>query len=150
MGLDLMLYRVPKEIKGTPNFSYWNADNDDEELAYGRKTWGIYSFFRIRCKEVDNEVYLVTAEDWQDFMDYFEDWDMPRIMQIIDNVWRLGSKYDWSAADADYIVEFVDGMGEGQLGYEWDAQAMLNWRDADKKVRDAFANGDEVVMLASY
>ena len=150
MGLDLMLYRISKEIERTPSFSYWSAGNEDDELAYGRKTWGIYHYFHKRCEEVGYEVYKVTPEAWQDFMDYFEDWDIPRIMKILDDAWQLGNKYDWSAADADYMVDFVDGMGEGQLGYEWDAQAMLNWRDADKEVRDAFANGDEVVMLASY
>lgn len=148
MGLDLILkhrkrnWTAPESID---EYSRWSEENGWEELAYGRKTWGIYSYFKWICRPIDNCIYAVTASDWQFFIDYFKDWDIGRIRKILDNIDSI-----YNEDDDLYLTNFVEGMGDGQLGIDWDASTMLEWYDANETVQKAFTDRDEVVLIASY
>jgi len=125
-----------------------------EELAYGRKTWGIANFFRGRCDKYQDfdEVYTVTEDVWDEFIKYFKDYDLNKINRILDEIWDCGEDYDYNSKDYHYLQNFVDDLNyeTPYLGYEWDARAMLRWYDANDAVKEAFANGQEVRLIASY
>ena len=125
-----------------------------DELAYGRKTWGIANFFRRRCEQYQDfdEVYTVTEEDWDAFIKYFDKFDLNRIDRILTEMWELDDMYDYNSRDYSYLERFVEDLSDEQpyLGYEWDARAMLRWYEANDTVKKAFANGQEVRLIASY
>lgn len=142
MGLDLILEKADRTQVN-------KMDADWHELAYGRKTWGIANYLAFRCQAIERDwLYKVTPEAWDAFMAYFEDWDIPRIKEILDEM-----DSDPSTFDPDnflYLEEFVDGMGRGHLGVEWDANVMIRWYEADPEVRKAFENDDYVRLMLSY
>lgn len=156
MGLDLCLNYRKKTQEILDCF-----DEDDQELAYGRKTWTIYYFLKEHSSTQGpfNEVYKIEPEGWDAFV---------KTLKIafdanggLDHVESLLSKEDEHYDDEDdreyneiyeEIEDIVDDWSDisCQLGYVWELAALVRWYKADKKVHAAFERGDEVYMLASY
>ena len=141
MGLDLILY---KKIKPIREMTF--EEEQDAELAYGRKTWSIADFFTRRCKMIEDDwLYEVTKEDWDAFMKAFNRLEDPDFRQGVEALIEFGriaefgdegyEEYekaykvlmDWFVEAADYNYKCLF-----QLGFEWELQALLSWYDANE------------------
>lgn len=148
MGLDLILYKRTKDIKEMSM-----EEELDSELAYGRKTWALARFFMNMAEEnVDDEYdFPITEEDWNTFIDSFEPFFKSEdicnlIKEYLPGEDTSGKIYD--------LIEYIMNTGFGRyetytLGADWEAQAALEWYEADREVRDAFEEG-EVRLMVSY
>lgn len=159
MGLDLVLYKKIKPIREMTFEEEQNA-----ELAYGRKTWSIADFFTRRCKMIEDDwLYEVTKEDWDAFMKAFNRLEDPDFRQGVEAFIEFGriaefgdegyEEYekaykvlmDWFVEAADYSYKCLF-----QLGFEWELRTLLSWYDANEKVQQAFADGYTVELVQSY
>ena len=45
-----------------------------------------------------------------------------------------------------------DALGESffQLGADWEARAVLRWLDANEVIKQAYADGEKIIMSESY
>ena len=170
MGLDLGLVRVPKDK--TPS-EIWNLpyhEFEKYELAYGRKTWTIYYFFRNLVNPPrDCEDYEISEENWDDFIVSFE--ALCAKHGGIDAVRKLA---EWSTfyyyeeeedeeeeelseeeeeSRWDQIRSIVEDWDDDvlyQLGADWELRTLFRWYDANDEIRKAFASGDKVYFYGSY
>lgn len=143
MGLDLYLYTAKKI-----------DDYDSEkELAYGRKTWGIASFFMNRCNGHNKCLYEVPEEIWDEFMEkitpYFCNKDF---RNLIDNYSPYTTEaVNWQLEDLiEYFLDQVLDDGPYTLGAPWEAKALLRWYEADEEVRKIYKEDKPVFLCASY
>lgn len=158
MGLDLILY---KRIKPIEEMSMEEELNS--ELAYGRKTWAIANFFSRRCESIqDDYLFKVTKADWDEFMDSLHELNDPDFREKVEDLIDYENSNDYY--DTPYNEEYEKAYEElenwldralgddsgYQLGLTWELAAVLRWFDADSEVREAFKNGDEVVLIQSY
>lgn len=158
MGLDLTLYAVPA------------ADDIDVnkkdrwiELAYGRKTWFIWSYFKKLDNTImirDDQVLTIPKEAWEDFIGVL-DRNRERISDYItfkekrstsiipstkENVMKSQIK---EALFQDWYENTFNAIPI--LGGEFDAYTMLRWLDADTEVRKYLDDPNYIVILeASY
>ena len=168
MGLDLVMYnkREYMEYNGTEY-------NKITELAYGRKTWAIESYFASRCP------YLTTPEDfvfdvpekaWDEFyttainlgFKKFKIW-----VDVISEYERIGEHMGENMDDEDdyqleeiymkaytkaeeYLSYLFGSAANYQLGMVWEATAVIKWVEAYPKVKETYERGDGSIMVASF
>lgn len=158
MGLDLHLCAIRAEDLMQRNF------DNVIELAYARKNWALFNFFRLGNREIFNigeETYLVDEDTWDKFAQQIEpiynDYDrtlstsykmiykMDYFTEFSKHKWKVLSKY------AHWAQRFSDHYGDTTLGIDFDASGYLNFAGADREVRRYLADNDyEVIILASY
>lgn len=146
MGLDLILYRKSPSI---PEERQW-----EDELAYGRKTWGIANFFIAKCQpEYECYDFEITKEAWDEFIanitPYFYN---KHFKDFIESY----SEFEEDATDeVEVLIEqFLDSvLDDGApytLGPAWEARALLRWYEADREVQECFKNDIPVGLIVSY
>ena len=145
MGLDLILYKVDK--KGT-------FLNDDNELAYGRKTWAIEDYFH-RKSGVDPDVYdwVVTEDVWNGFIATLKPYlENTFLKEMIENYDECDDQEDWGVEILidKFLEETLHDDGVYSLGPVWEARALIRWYDADEKVQECFKKKIPVRILASF
>ena len=156
MGLDLTLYAVP----ATDDIDV-NKIDEWVELAYGRKTWFIWDYFKNLDSTTivrDNQILAVPKEAWKSFI------------EILDRNRERISDYITFKENMEYFVPTVNSLLQEQindslfqqwyndtfdttptLGYEWDARAMLRWLEANSEVRKYLNDPSYILLLeASY
>ena len=164
MGLDLIMYNKREYME------YNGAEYDKlTELAYGRKTWAIESYFASRCP------YLTTPEDfvfdvpekaWDEFyvtainlgFEKFKIWVdvISEYEHICENTEdeendQLEEIYMKAYTKAEeYMSHLFDGEANYQLGMAWEAKAVVNWVESYPKVKETYERGDGVIMVASF
>ena len=152
MGLDLTLYSMNFEY----NNDIWRNEEKYEklqELCYGRKTWAIAEFFMRRCKEIDECVYEVDEIAW---IDFFES-----VRPVVENKELMDILDRWSKNEDDITEEeysaFEKALDDAlvnddiySLGVDWEGRAVVRWYEADEKVREAFNNGNTLILSVSF
>lgn len=167
MGLDLIMYNKREYME-------YNSTEYDKitELAYGRKTWAIESYFAARSSTMapDECMFDVPEEAWDEFyatainlgFKKFKIW-----VDVISEYERIGKHMDENTDDEeDYQLEEIYmkaytkaeeymshlfGSEENyQLGMDWEAIAVVNWVEAYPKVKETYERGDGVIMVASF
>lgn len=163
MGLDLMMYNKREYMK------YHDNDyNKITELAYGRKTWAIESYFASRSYPITPEVYLfdVPEEAWDEFyttainlgFEKFKIW-----VDVISEYEHICENTDDEDNDQfeeiytkaynkaeEYLERLLNGATKYQLGMAWEAKAVVNWVESYPKVKETYERGDGVIMVASF
>ena len=168
MGLDLIMYNKREYME-------YNGTEYDKitELAYGRKTWAIESYFASRCP------YLTTPEDfvfdvpekaWDEFyatainlgFEKFKIW-----VDVISEYERIGQHMGENMDDEDdyqleeiymkaytkaeeYLSYLFGSAANYQLGMVWEATVVIKWVEAYPKVKETYERGDGVIMVASF
>lgn len=150
MGLDLSLYAAPAA-------NDINAIESDNwvELAYGRKTWFIWDYFKNLKNTVvtkDDQILIVSKEAWKSFIEILNQ-NRERISDYV--VFKEEEeKVTFAEAQIQDMVfqewysETFDGTPT--LGYDWDARAMLRWLDADSKVSKYLDDPSYIVLLGAW
>ena len=167
MGLDLMMYNKREYME------YNGAEYDKiTELAYGRKTWAIESYFAARSYPMTQEVYLfdVPKEAWDEFyttainlgFEKFKIW-----VDVIYEYERIGAHMGENMDDEEdyqlekifmkaytkveeYMSHLFDGEANYQLDMAWEAKAVVNWVESYPKIKETYERGDGVIMVASF
>lgn len=150
MGLDLSLYAVPAA-------NDINAIESDNwvELAYGRKTWFIWDYFKNLKGTVvtkDDQILIVTKEAWKSFIEILNQ-NRERISDYV--VFKEEEeKVPFAEAQIQDMV-FQEWYSETfdstpTLGYDWDARAMLRWLDADSKVSKYLDDPSYILLLGAW
>lgn len=152
MGLDLILYKRVKDIEDMSM-----EEEQENELAYGRKTWTIAHFFTNRCQSVcEDYEYIVTRDDWDDFIKSLDGLNDPEFREevelFIENEHRVNYEEGYYTLFKKLEQWYEEAFGDCyfQLGFAWELRAVLNWFDADDKVVQAFDDGIEVRLIQSY
>lgn len=160
MGLDLYLVRR----KNAENI--WDF-TEEEELAYGRKTWTIVdAICDCGAKKVfdDDTVYEVTPDVWEKFykrvsiLRVYEPFIyMMNDMEYADTCDynpNVNNKMEMlaleAAMDLEVALKNIISETSSYLGPIWDLVAVLDWIKATNDVLRAFDNGEKVYMLLSY
>lgn len=152
MGLDLTLYAVPAANDINPN----DAADKWIELAYGRKTWFIWDYFKnldTTTMIKDDQILTITKEAWEDFVGIL-DRNRERIFDYV--IFKEEEKkVSFAEAQIQDMVfqEWYDDTFDTTptLGYEWDACAMFQWLEANSEVRKYLNDPNYIVILeASY
>ena len=152
MGLDLTLYAVPAANDINPN----DAVDKWIELAYGRKTWFIWDYFKnldTTTMIKDDQILTITKEAWEDFVGIL-DQNRERIFDYV--IFKEEEKkVSFAEAQIQDMVfqEWYDDTFDTTptLGYEWDACAMFQWLEANSEVRKYLNDPNYIVILeASY
>ena len=167
MGLDLVMYnkREYMEYNGTEY-------NKITELAYGRKTWAIESYFASRSYPIIQKEYVfdVPEEAWDEFyttainlgFEKFKIW-----VDVISEYERIGEHMGENMDDEDdyqleeiymkaytkaeeYLSYLFGSAANYQLGMIWEAIAVIKWVEAYPKVKETYERGDGVIMVASF
>ena len=148
MGLDLEIYKAKKgtwSIIDDKNNSYeWHIEGLDHDICYGRKTWSIYNFFKLRGKpiEVDpcmNQVFTIDKDAVLDFIKIVK----PHIenlrkcikeREIADQIEDPDYKLPrWVyRQEAKFFIDWEANSGNGdtyQLGRDWEIYAIVRWYD---------------------
>ena len=163
MGLDLMMYNKREYME------YNGAEYDKiTELAYGRKTWAIESYFAARSYPIIQEVYLfdVPKEAWDEFyatainlgFEKFKIWVdvISEYEHICENTEdeendQLEEIYMKAYTKAEeYMSHLFGSAANYQLGMDWEAKAVVNWVESYPKVKETYERGDGVIMVASF
>ena len=163
MGLDLIMYNKREYME------YNGAEYDKiTELAYGRKTWAIESYFATRSYPMTQEVYLfdVPEEAWDEFyttaidlgFEKFEIW-----VDVISEYEHICENTDDEENDQfeeiymkaytkaeEYLSHLFGSAANYQLGMAWEARAVVSWVEAYPEVKKTYERGDGVVMVASF
>ena len=154
MGLDLMMYNEREYMKC----------NKITELAYGRKTWAIESYFASRSyllipkeyvfevPEVAWDEFYTTAINlgfekfkiWVDVISEYENTDDEEDYQLEEIYMKAYTKAE------EYMSHLFDGEANYQLGMAWEAKAVVNWVESYPKVKETYERGDGVIMVASF
>ena len=151
MGLDLSLYAVP----ATNDINVTESDNW-VELAYGRKTWFIWDYFKnldTTTMIKDDQTLTITKEAWEDFVGIL-DRNRERIFDYV--IFKEEEKkVSFAEAQIQDMVfqEWYDDTFDTTptLGYEWDACAMFQWLEANSEVQKYLNDPNYIVILeASY
>ena len=150
MGLDLSLYAVP----ATNDIDATESDNWIE-LAYGRKTWFIWDYFKNLKGTVatkDDQILIVSKEAWKSFIEIL-DQNRERISDYV-TFKEEEKKVSFAEAQIQDMV-FQEWYNETfddtpTLGYDWDARAMLRWLDADFKVSKYLDDPSYILVLGAW
>ena len=158
MGLDLMMY----------NKREYMECNKITELAYGRKTWAIESYFASRSSTMDLYEFMfdVPEEAWDEFyatainlgFEKFKIW-----VDVISEYEHMGENTDdeedyqleeiymkaYTKAE-EYMSHLFGSAANYQLGMDWEAKAVVNWVESYPKVKETYERGDGVIMVASF
>ena len=150
MGLDLSLYAVPAA-------NDINANESDNwiELAYGRKTWFIWDYFKNLKSTVvtkDDQILVVPKEAWKSFIKILNQ-NRERISDYV--VFKEEEeKVPFAEAQIQDMVfqEWYDETFDSTptLGYDWDARAMLRWLDTDSKVSKYLDDPSYILLLGAW
>lgn len=153
MGLDLTLYAVPAANDINPD----EAVDKWIELAYGRKTWFIWDYFKNLKSTVvtkDDQILIVSKEAWKSFIEILNQ-----------NRERISDYVDFKEKEEEEEVPFTEARMQDiafqewydetfdstpTLGYDWDARAMLRWLDADSKVSKYLDNPSYILLLGAW
>lgn len=151
MGLDFGLIKVKKGQE-----PIWD---DNNELAYGRKSWELAQFFNGEW----NTEYCtkLTPDKWNDFI--------KKIESIGDKLEDIWDAFDIANDLANDYPEFVFGEKEQKLiaeyelwynrtwkdtptlGYDFSVGYMLSFWEARNIVNDIFEDGEyDLYTIASY
>mgnify|MGYP003549317580 FL=1 len=150
MGLDLSLYAAPAA-------NDINAIESDNwvELAYGRKTWFIWDYFKNLKSTVvtkDDQILIVSKEAWKSFIEILNQ-NRERISDYV-TFKEEEEKVAFAEAQIQDMVfqEWYNETFDGTptLGYDWDARAMLRWLDADSKVSKYFDDPSYILLLGAW
>ena len=150
MGLDLSLYAVP----ATNDIDATESDNWIE-LAYGRKTWFIWDYFKNLKSTVatkDDQILIISKEAWKSFIEIL-DQNRERISDYV-TFKEEEKKVSFAEAQIQDMV-FQEWYNETfddtpTLGYDWDARAMLRWLDADFKVSKYLDDPSYILVLGAW
>lgn len=155
MGLDLMMY----------NKREYMEYNKITELAYGRKTWAIESYFASRSYLLIPKEYVFDVPEvaWDEFyttainlgFEKFKIWVdvISEYEHICENTEddQLEEIYMKAYTKAEeYMSHLFDGAANYQLGMDWEAKAVVNWVESYPKVKETYERGDGVIMVASF
>lgn len=155
MGLDLMMY----------NKREYMEYNKITELAYGRKTWAIESYFASRSYLLTPKEYVFDVPEvaWDEFyttainlgFEKFKIWVdvISEYEHICENTEddQLEEIYMKAYTKAEeYMSHLFDGEANYQLGMDWEAKAVVNWVESYPKVKETYERGDGVIMVASF
>ena len=158
MGLDLMMY----------NKREYMECNKITELAYGRKTWAIETYFASRSYLLipREYVYEVPKVAWDEFyttainlgFEKFKIWVdvISEYEHICENTEdeendQLEEIYTKAYTKAEEYMSHLFGSEENyQLGMDWEAKTVVNWVEAYPKVKETYERGDGVIMVASF
>lgn len=152
MGLDLSLYAAPAA-------NDINAIESDNwvELAYGRKTWFIWDYFKNLKSTVatkDDQILIVSKEAWKSFIEILNQ-----------NRERISDYVAFKEKEEEEEVPFTEAQMQDMafqewydetfditptLGYDWDARAMLRWLDADSKVSRYLDDPSYILLLGAW
>lgn len=150
MGLDLSLYAVPaaNDIDATESDNWI-------ELAYGRKTWFIWDYFKNLKSTVatkDDQILIIPKEAWKSFIEILNQ-NRERISDYV-TFKEEEEKVAFAEAQIQDMV-FQEWYNETfddtpTLGYDWDARAMLRWLDADFKVSKYLDDPSYILILGAW
>ena len=158
MGLDLMMYNEREYMKC----------NKITELAYGRKTWAIETYFASRSYLLipREYIYEVPKVAWDEFyttainlgFEKFKIWVdvISEYEHICENTEdeendQLEEIYMKAYTKAEeYMSHLFGSAANYQLGMDWEAKAVVNWVEAYTKVKETYERGDGVIMVASF
>lgn len=152
MGLDLTLYAASAaddiDVNKTANWI---------ELAYGRKTWFIWDYFKNLDTTImikDDQILTIPKEAWEDFVGVL-DRNRERISSYsalnVDNfsAEELAKAQIKEALFQEWYNDTFNTTPT--LGYQHDAWVMLQWLKADQVVRNILDDPNYIVILeASY
>lgn len=150
MGLDLSLYAAPAA-------NDINAIESDNwvELAYGRKTWFIWYYFKNLKSTVvtkDDQILIVSKEAWKSFIEILNQ-NRERISDYV-TFKEEEEKVAFAEAQIQDMVfqEWYDETFDGTptLGYDWDARAMLRWLDADSEISKYLDDPSYILLLGAW
>ena len=163
MGLDLIMYNKREYME------YNGAEYDKiTELAYGRKTWAIESYFAARSYLLipREYVYEVPKVAWDEFyttainlgFEKFKIWIdvISEYEPICENTEdeendQLEEIYMKAYTKTEeYMSHLFGSAANYQLGMPWEARAAVNWVEAYPKVKETYERGDGVIMVASF
>ena len=154
MGLDLMMYNEHEYMKC----------NKITELAYGRKTWAIETYFASRSyliipneyvfevPEVAWDEFYTTAINlgfekfkiWVDVISEYENAEDEENDQLEEIYMKAYTKTE------EYMSHLFGSAANYQLGMAWEAKAVVNWVESYSKVKETYERGDGVIMVASF
>ena len=154
MGLDLMMYNEREYMKC----------NKITELAYGRKTWAIETYFASRSyllipkeyvfevPEVAWDEFYTTAINlgfkkfkiWVDVISEYENADDEENDKLEEIYMKAYTKAE------EYMSHLFGSAANYQLGMAWEAKAVVNWVESYPKVKETYERGDGVIMVASF
>ena len=158
MGLDLMMY----------NKREYMECNKITELAYGRKTWAIETYFASRSYLLIPREYIydVPKEAWDEFyatainlgFEKFKIWVdvISEYEPICENTEdeendQLEEIYMKAYTKTEeYMSHLFGSAANYQLSMFWEARAVVNWVEAYPKVKETYERGDGVIMVASF
>ena len=161
MGLDLMMYNKREYMEH-------NDFNKITELAYGRKTWAIESYFASRSYPIIQKEYVFNVPEaaWDEFyttainlgFEKFKIWvdvisEYERIGEHMDDEddYQLEEIYMKAYTKAEEYLSYLFGSAANyQLGMVWEAIAVIKWVEAYPKVKETYERGDGVIMIASF
>lgn len=162
MGLDLTLYKRSDWADVEMNRKPWN---ESMELAYGRKTWGIANFLASRSTPLydSDYVFIVPQNAWEDFYNTMSP-VAEQLQTYTTKMFEIENSPIYTPEEADiaqenydqllYKVEQVlkDTLEESffQLGADWEARTILQWLEANDKIEQIYADGEDIVMVQSY
>ena len=163
MGLDLIMYNKREYME-------YNGTEYDKitELAYGRKTWAIESYFASRSYPIISKEYVfdVPEEAWDEFYTTAINLGFEKFKIWVDVI----SEYEYMGENTDdeedyqlekiymkaytkteeYLSHLFGSETNYQLGMVWEARAVVNWVEAYPKVKETYERGDGVIMVASF
>lgn len=150
MGLDLSLYAVP----AANDINAIELDNW-VELAYGRKTWFIWYYFKNLKSTVvtkDDQILIVSKEAWKSFIEILNQ-NRERISDYV-TFKEEEEKIAFAEPQIQDMV-FQEWYNETfddtpTLGYDWDARAMLRWLDADSEVSKYLDDPSYILLLGAW
>ena len=158
MGLDLMMYNEREYMKC----------NKITELAYGRKTWAIETYFASRSYLLipREYIYEVPKVAWDEFyttainlgFEKFKIWVdvISEYEHICENTEdeendQLEEIYMKAYTKAEeYMSHLFGSEANYQLGMSWEARAVVSWVEAYPEVKKTYERGDGVIMVASF
>lgn len=156
MGLDLTLYAAPA-------IDDIDINKTDElvELAYGRKTWFIWDYFKNLNSTImveDGQVLVIPKEAWESFIEILTQ-NQQRIFNYLD--FKANTEYATTTEEFLLLEQIRESLFQQwyddtfdttpTLGYEWDARAMLRWLEANFEVRKYLNDPSYILLLeASY
>lgn len=151
MGLDLTLYAVPAANDINPD----DAVDKWIELAYGRKTWFIWDYFKNLKSTVatkDDQILIIPKEAWKSFIEILNQ-NRERISDYV-TFKEEEKKVSFAEAQIQDMV-FQEWYNETfddipTLGYEWDARAMLRWLDVDSEVSKYLDDPSYILILGAW
>lgn len=152
MGLDLSLYAA----SAANDINAIESDNW-VELAYGRKTWFIWYYFKSLKSTIvtkDDQILIVSKQAWKSF-----------IKILNQNRERISDYVAFKEKEEEEEVPFTEARMQDMafqewydetfditptLGYDWDARAMLRWLDADSKVSRYLDDPSYILLLGAW